>query len=298
MRIWQLMVWSLAGAIGALTMALTPASAANKDTEMILAELRRLQAQVTQLQSAQTELGRLVNQLTANASEDESFVRKTLANTQTTLQDVKDGLSILSSRLDETNGRIGNMRREMSSLRQTTQPLLIPPEGTAPGNGQGGGASPANPPSSSGEETAAVTPSVSAAAPGPVELYNQAYTDYTQMRYPLAISGFKEVIQRYPESDLADNAQYWIGECLMAQRQYERALESFEDVLRMYPDSNKLAEASYKKAMALEAMGRKDEAIEQLERVIELFPRTQVERNATQRLKALRNYQPSAGSNR
>jgi tol-pal system protein YbgF len=131
-----------------------------------------------------------------------------------------------------------------------------------------------------------------------VELYNQAYTDYTQMRYPLAISGFKEVIQRYPESDLADNAQYWIGECLMAQRQYKRALESFEDVLRMYPGSNKLAEASYKKAMALEALGRKDEAIEQLEAVIEEFPRTQVERNATQRLKALRNYQPSAGSNR
>ena len=294
MRIWQLMVWILAATVAALTMAPTPASAANKDTEMILAELRRLQAQVTQLQSAQTELGRLLNQLTANASDDDSFVRKTLANTQTTLQDVKDGLSILSSRLDETNGRIGNMRREMSSLRQTTQPLLIPSEETMLGTGAGE----ANPPASSGEAMAAVAPSVSAAAPGPVELYNQAYTDYTQMRYPLAISGFKEVIQRYPESDLADNAQYWIGECLMAQRQYKRALESFDDVLRMYPDSNKLAEASYKKAMALESLGRKDEAIEQLEAVIELFPRTQVERNATQRLKALRNYQPSGGSNR
>jgi tol-pal system protein YbgF len=286
MKIWQLVVWILVATVVALTMAPTSTSAANKDTEMILAELRRLQAQVTQLQSAQTELGRLLNQLAANASEDESFIRKTLANTQTTLQDVKDGLSILSSRLDETNGRIGNMRREMSSLRQTTQPLLIPSVNTEPGNGAGRGGSP----SGSGE--------VTAAAPGPVELYNQAYTDYTQMRYPLAISGFKEVIQRYPESDLADNAQYWIGECLMAQRQYKRALESFEDVLRMYPGSNKLAEASYKKAMALEALGRKDEAIEQLEAVIEEFPRTQVERNATQRLKALRNYQPSAGSNR
>ncbi len=117
MRFWQLMVWILAATVVVVTMAPTSTSAANKDTEMILAELRQLQAQVTQLQTAQAELGRLLNQLNAKASEDESFVRKTLANTQTTLQDVKDGLSILSSRLDETNGRIGNMRREMASLR-------------------------------------------------------------------------------------------------------------------------------------------------------------------------------------
>ncbi len=293
MKIVQLMVWNVAATVVVATMAPTSLSAASKDTEMILAELRQLQAQVAQLQRAQGELIHMLNQFTAKASEDESFVRKTLANTQTTLQDVKDGLSILSSRLDETNGRIGNMRREMASLRQTQQPLLIRSERELGTDEEGTGS-----PSGSRETSPSNVPQVSAAAPGPVELYNQAYTDFTQSRYPLAISGFNEVIQTYPESDLADNAQYWIGECLMAQRQYQRALQSFDDVLRMYPESNKLAEASYKKAMALEALGRKDEAIEQLEQVIELFPRTQVERNATQRLKMLQSYQPDSTPSR
>ena len=287
MRIVQLMVWTIAGTVAVATLVPTSLSAADKDTEMILAELRQLQAQISQLQRAQGELGRMLNQLTAKASEDESFVRKTLANTQTTLQDVKNGLSILSSRLDETNGRIGNMRREMASLRQTQQPLLIPPAGDLGADEEGAGST-----SGAGETASSTTPQVSAAAPGPVELYNQAYTDFTQSRYPLAISGFKEVIQTYPESDLADNAQYWIGECLMAQRQYQQALQSFDDVLQMYPDSNKLPEASFKKAQAFEGLGRRDDAIMQLEYVIEQYPRTQVEASARLLLKRLRSYQP------
>jgi tol-pal system protein YbgF len=210
-----------------------------------------------------------------------------MVDTQTTLEDIKESLSILSSRLDETNDRVGNVRRELASLRQTQQPTFI----SAPAAEDS-----ENPESDSGgegsESEEPTPPAVAAMAPSPVDLYNQAYTDYTQMRYPLAVSGFKDVIQRYPESDLSDNAQYWIGECFLAQRRHEEALEAFETVLYDYPDSNKLAEAAYKRAQALEGLGRRDEAIEQLEIVIERFPRTQVERSATLLLKKLRSYQP------
>ena len=159
-----------------------------------------------------------------------------------------------------------------------------------------GAGDPENKEGESGGETSGAdepqTPTIAAAVPDPVDLYNQAYTDYTQMRYPLAVSGFKDVIQRFPESDLADNAQYWIGECHLAQRQYKEALEAFEEVLYDYPDSNKLAESGYRRAHALEGLGRRDDAIAQLEFVIEQYPGTQVERSATLLLKKLRNYQP------
>jgi tol-pal system protein YbgF len=282
MRASNITLWILAAAVVAGTMIPAHTAAASKETDLILAELRQLQAQVSQIQRTQNDLERILNQLAARA-EEEAAARQAWVDTQTTLEDIKESLSILSSRLDETNDRVGNVRRELAALRQTQQPTFISPE--PPENPEEGGQA------EEGSQEAA-PPVLAAPAPNPVDLYNQAYTDYTQMRYPLAISGFKDVIQRYPESELADNAQYWIGECYLAQRQYKEALEAFENVLYDYPDSNKLAESAYKRAQALEGLGRRDEAIEQLEIVIEKFPRTQVERSATLLLKKLRSYQP------
>jgi tol-pal system protein YbgF len=281
-RALQYTFWILAVAAVARLLAPMPTEAANKDTELILAELRQLQAQVSQLQRAQSEIERLVN-LLASRSEGDS-VRQILVNTQTTLEDVKENISVLSSRLDETNARIGNLRHEVTSLRQRQQPLMLSADGATPAEG-------AETTQASGGESTSESPVVAAAAPSPSDLYNQAYADYNQARYPLAISGFEEVIRSYPTSELADNAQYWIGECYLARRQFRDALQAFETVLRKYPDSNKLAEASFKKAQAFEGLGRRDDAIMQLEYVIEQYPRTQVEASARLLLKRLRSYQ-------
>jgi tol-pal system protein YbgF len=273
------------------TMASALAASDKKDTDLILAELRQLQAQMSQLQRTQGDLERALNQLISRV-EEETSLRQTVVDTRTTVEEIKESLSILNSRLDDTNARLGNVGREIASLRQTQRPLIISPEGME-GTEQSAGGSAAGTGESSNGAQAPVASSVVAAVPNPIELYNQAYTDYNQMRYPLAISGFKDVIERYPESDLADNAQYWIGECYLAQRRFKEALTAFDTVLSRFPDSNKLPEASYRKATALEALGQREEAIEQLELVIVQFPRTLVERIARERLKKLRSYRPS-----
>ncbi len=282
MRALQYPFWILAVAVIARTLAPIPTEAANKDTELILAELRQLQAQVSQLQRAQNEIERMVKLLASRSDEDS--VQQILVNTQTTLEDVKENISVLSSRLDETNSRIGNLRHEVISLKQRQQPLMLLPDGAEPTEGGEGT-------TAVGGDSTRESPSIAAAAPSPSDLYNQAYADYNQARYPLAISGFEEVIRSYPTSELADNAQYWIGECYLARRQFKDALQAFEAVLRKYPDSNKLPEASFKKAQAFEGLGRRDDAIMQLEYVVEQYPRTQVEASARLLLKRLRSYQ-------
>ena len=102
-------------AVAIITRMLAPVStrAANKDTELILAELRQLQAQVSQIQRAQGEIERQVKLLASRAETD--GVQQLLVDTQTTLEDVKENISVLSSRLDETNSRIGNLRQEIAS---------------------------------------------------------------------------------------------------------------------------------------------------------------------------------------
>lgn len=256
--------------------------APQRNEELILAELRQLRAQMAQVQNSQIELEALLEKLVERQMSQDEDLRKVIVDTKTTLSQLEEDMSILSARLDETNGRIGNLRQELSSLRQAQLPVTLP---SSPGEEE-----PAE--SESEGETPAPAEPLTATAPSSVDLYNQAYTDYTQGRYRLAISGFTDVYKLYPDSDLADNAQYWIGECYLAQRQHQEALEAFDAVIREYPSSNKLPDAYYKKAVALIGLERRAEAMQILEIVIEQFPRTQVERLARQRLTELMRGQP------
>ena len=258
------------------TLAAPVAALANKEHDQILAELRQLQIQLSALHTNQGRLEQTLERMSNLLIEQDSSIRRTLVDTGTTLDTVQENLMVLSEKLDETNGRLGNLRHEVASLRPT-QPIVIPE------TREGG----SRPPSGRTTPPPTTTP-LSVPSGGSANLYQQAYTDYTQGRYPLAISGFKELIAADPDSDLADNAQYWIGECLLAQRQNREALEAFDAVLSLYPDSNKLPEATYKKAVALEALGSQADAIAQLELVIEYFPRSPAARAAKGMLRSLR----------
>ena len=246
---------------------------AAQNHEEIMAEIKRLQVQVSQLESNQIQLWQAVQKVESLLLQQDTAVRRALVDTGTTLESLQQSLLVLSEKLDETNARLGNLRQEMASPRPS-QPIVIPEGGVPPPEG--------------GEETPPETLPPPGVAVGAADLYQQAYTDYTQGRYPLAISGFKDVIAAEPDSDLADNSQYWIGECLLAQRQYREALEAFDGVLSLYPASNKRPEATYKKAVALDALGSRDDAIRQLELVVENYAGTPAARAAEGMLRSLR----------
>jgi tol-pal system protein YbgF len=195
-------------------------------------------------------------------------------------------MSILSERVDETNERIGSVREEIVSLRQSREALVIPPTVAAPGATDSTEAAPA-PGEAASPGEAAAPPAVVAAAPTVTDIYNQARIDYTQGRYPLAISGFKDVLGLDSRGQLADNAHYWMGETYLAQRQHELAIEQFDAVIRDYPQSNKRPDAYLKKAMTLDEMGRRSEANLMYELVIEQFPATSQERVARRKLEEL-----------
>jgi len=271
-----LAVWSLSSPSLAL---------AQRDRDVIVAELRQIQAQLAQIQTSHAALKAAIESLTVQTTDQRDALRKTLADSNVTLQRLEQDLSILSARVDETNGRIGDLQQEVGLMRQT-QPLIIPPLETA---GDGGDSDP------DGVDGAAIVPlpaPVIAAGPSITDIYNQARIDYTQGRYALAISGFKDVIASNARGDLADNAHYWIGECHFSQRGYERAIESFDSVVREYPDSNKRSDAYLKKAMALESLARRSEAMLMYELVIDQFPRSQHERIARTRLEELMRTTP------
>ena len=262
----------------------SPSAATQRDRDAIVVELRQIQAQLSQIQMSHAALKTAIESLTVQTTEQRDSLRKTLADSSVTLQRLEQDLSILSARVDETNGRIGDLQQEVGSMRQT-QPLIIPPMETAENGGDTTGAD-------LGAVDGAPVPPVMAAGPSITDIYNQARIDYTQGRYALAISGFEDVIASNARGDLADNANYWIGECHFSQRGYERAIESFDTVVRDYPNSNKRSDAYLKKAMSLETLMRRSEAMLMYELVIEQFPRSQHERIARTRLEELMRTTP------
>ena len=146
------------------------------------------------------------------------------------------------------------------------------------------------PVSPSGFPTAAPTPlGGTGTSPGaqtlpPRDLYQQAYSDYARKNYDLSIQGFLEYLRLYRDTDLADNAQYWVGEGLQAQAKYEDAVNAFNALLRDFPASDKIPDARYKKGVALEALGRKSQAILEYRFVVERFPNAPAARLAREKL--------------
>ncbi len=257
------------------------AAAGQKKEDIILAELRQIQAQLASLQTSQAALKSAVDQLNTGAAEREDAARKTFADSKIALERVQQDMSILSERIDETNSRLASLREDLAALRQSREPITIPPPAEpVPAEGGVTGAQP--PPA----ETTP-PPVVVASGPSVIDLYNEARNDYTLGRYALAISGFKDVLELDKKGDLADNAHYWMGESYLAQRQHDLALDEFDKIIRDYPQSNKRPDAYLKKAMTLEEMGRRAEANVMYELVIEQFPRTNQERVARRRLEDL-----------
>jgi len=115
-------------------------------------------------------------------------------------------------------------------------------------------------------------------------LYNNAYLDFTRGKYDVAVDGFRHYLELFPESEMADNALYWVGECHYSQGRLDSAEAAFRDVLARYADANKAPAAGYKLALVYAAQDREAEARRQLVEVVERYPGTTEARLAQDRL--------------
>ena len=136
----------------------------------------------------------------------------------------------------------------------------------------------------------------------PQDIYQAAYLDFSKGSYSLAIAGFREFLRRYPEHELANNAQYWIGEAYLslargyanaaqgerASESLEQAVQEFKKVLANYPRGDKTPTALYKEALALIDLKQPGLAQARLQYLVENFPQAAETPLARERLAALR----------
>jgi tol-pal system protein YbgF len=107
-------------------------------------------------------------------------------------------------------------------------------------------------------------------------------------QYPLAIQGFQAYLNYYPKNDMADDAQFQIGESYSNSGKWAEAVAAYSRVIADYPTGNQVPNAYYKRGLALERIpGQVDQARQSYQTVVEKFADSQAATMAKQALERL-----------
>ena len=243
--------------------AISPVLAADREQQQIMADIRMLQEHTLRLELLLGTLAETLTTVLAKLDEQRDVDRRAFADQKLLVDNVAQGVRILREKVDDTNVRISSLSHELEALR-----FAIPPTSPSmtkfvidPATGER--FERAGPPA----PTVPVGPGAS-----PQRMYDTAWADYTTGQWALAIQGFEAYIETFPRSELADNAQFYIGQTYFADGRFEDAVAAFDHVLTGYPEGEAVPEASYKLGEALNRLGEADRAKATFAFVVENYP--------------------------
>jgi len=193
--------------------------------------------------------------------------------------DVAKRLEVLEARIESVRNKqqgfdqkLGELLRQAEEAsRRAEAPSSGKPEaarapGQAPARESQAEGPAGQPPTGGGPEPqAALTPTA---------LYNQAYNDYLKGNYDLAISGFGELLKKFPGVSQSAHAQYWIGRSRYNKKEYRQSIETYERVIAEYPKSDKVPAALFEVGLAHAELGDVAKAKERLKQVVEKYPQS------------------------
>jgi len=256
-----------------------------RDVTSILQGQKDLQTQMTQDHTIQKTLieqsSDTVSRLNSTMSSLQKSVQDVQANSGTRLDTMSTQVQGLSDNLEEIKSRLGKLNQQLVDLQNSVQSIDARLAGGNPTGVPSGAGSAA--PGTPGSATAAPTGS----APSANTLYSNAYSDLNAGKYDLAWSEFRDYLKYFGDTELASNAQFYLGEIAYAQKNYDQAVTQYEKVLVNYPKSFKLAPARLKKGMALIELNQKTAGVKELREVVKRYPGTEEERRARAKLKEL-----------
>ncbi len=276
-------------------------------------QLDTLQQSVANMQKTVDTQSAIIKTLVEQANDNVNSMKATIADLQRTnsqnlatsnsrFDTMTNQIQALSESLEEAKARLSKLSDQMAQTQNIIQTLSTPavqpnaaPGGAAPGatgtapNGPGG-APVVNAPNGAPPGNAAYYPPATPArapVPDPDTLYQSALRDYTAGHYDLAVQEFQQYIQYYGDTDLASNAQFYIGDSYYNEKKYDQAIGAYNTCLERYPNGNKLAAAQLKKAYALIAEGKNQAGARELRSLISRYPHSHEADLARQRLRRL-----------
>src|SRR5580700_2887905 len=253
-----------------LCLGAAPSWAANKDMVQLQTQVQQLQEQMTAMQRGFDERMGVMKNLVESNTDAVNKVANALAGLQTTLQkqqseggsktdQLSGQIQALNDTMDELKVRLAKVSKQLEDMQAAQQSL---------------GAQQAQ-------------QQAQAQAPAPDVLYNNALRDYNGGKNELSLQEFSDYIKFYPNTDLAGNSYYYLGEIQFRQGNYQQAAQSYDAVLQNFPSGNKAASAQLKKGFSLIELGKQDDGVSELRHVIQRYPHSPEALQARERLRKL-----------
>ncbi|HWC00718.1 MAG TPA: tetratricopeptide repeat protein [Bryobacteraceae bacterium] len=214
---------------------------------------------------ANTSVAVLENNLRQNLRDQEKSVAAPVANVGTKIDQMSTDFQSLRESMADVAARLGKLQQQVLDLSNAAKTIQAPPP-----PGGGGMASSGGPPPMSAES-----------------LYANAMRDRSGGKSDLALQEFRDYLKYFPNTDLAPNAQFYIGEIHYQLGDYDAAIQEFDAVLEKYPDNNKTADAMYMKGATLMKMGRRTQGAQEMRELIKKFPSSNLSEKACSQIKAV-----------
>jgi tol-pal system protein YbgF len=292
MRIPQNLRRFLAFTLLAAVACLSPvrAHATSKEIIELQTQVNQLLDMVQRLQSTvDTKFGliqHLVEQTADNANRMSSAVealQQKIATQNEALSGKMDttagSVQSVTDSMDELKSRLGKLEKSIQDLQAQVQALQPPPQPQS---------APATPGAAIPGGPAAAGPAPAAnPAPPLEETFQAGLRDFNGARYQVAQGEFQDVVQYYPQDDLAGQAQFYLGEIAYRQQDYQDAVTAYNAVLENHANSSKAPAAQLHKGLALLAMNKRSSGIDELRALIHKHPQSPEADQARRRLNGL-----------
>jgi tol-pal system protein YbgF len=265
---------TLLALLSTLWLALTPAWGASKEMIQLQTQVQQLQEQMTAMQRSFDERMGVMKNLVEQDTDAINKVTVALGTLQATLQkqqgdsgahvdQIAGQIQSLNDTLDELKARLAKVSKQLEDMQSSQQSQA------------------------SQQATQQAQQQAAASAPPPDVLYNNALRDYNGDKNDLAVQEFSDYLKYYPNTDLAGNCYFYLGEIQFRQGNYQQAAQSYDQVMQNFPTGNKTASAQLKKGFSLIELGKQDDGVTELRHVIQRYPKSNEALQARERLRKL-----------
>jgi tol-pal system protein YbgF len=265
------------GGLGVLVTLALAGCAADRELAILRNDMERMNRQLMQLQVAQEVSQTKPKELVQREFEGE---RRNIADLKVGVDELRQQLSILTERLEASNVQ---MSRRVGALESKLTPGSAPVPGESRPSPLTTGQTPGP-----GSATRELSGSPTTASPGSAEtrrLYQAALGDYQRGKFDLAAQGFRTYMEQAPHGDVADTAQYYLGESLYSAKDYQSAIDEFERLAREFPQSPQVPSALLKTGYAYYEIKDSAQGRRALRTLVEKYPSSKEAKLAEERLR-------------
>jgi len=265
---------ALVALLAVLWLEVSPAFGVSKEMVQLQTQVQQLQEQMTAMQRSFDERMGVMKNLVEQDTDAVNKVANALNSMQTTLQkqqtdagsktdQLSGQIQALNDTMDEIKVRLAKVTKQLEDMQAAQQSLAAQ------------------------QATQQAAQQAAASAPPPDVLYNNALRDYNGGKNDLAIQEFSDYVKFYPNTDLAGNCYFYLGEIQFRQANYQQAAQSYDQVLQNFPSGNKAASAQLKKGFSLIELGKQDDGVGELKHLIQRYPHSPEALQARDRLRKL-----------